>query len=458
MAENVYLRNLREQYAALQASITGLQQRAAEAKRDLTNDELRSVTEQGEKSEILFTQIKDLSEIEVRNAQVTAMAGRVTQALADGRPAVQADGTSDTDDDSATAGTGDDQTRSTRLGGAKTQDRDPGFYTRSSKYSFVADQYRSVKLNDAAATDRLTKHTNALRDNDHLRAVLGSTGGAGLVPPVWLAEDFAPVLHRKLRVARALRQVPWSGPFPWSIPIAGTPATTAPVAEGTNPTAVDSTYTVLTVTPQTIAGYTEVSRQLLEAANPAVDAILWGDMTGDFYDDCETAVITALEAQASVNATTIADGAALPGTRNGLLDAMSQISDNSAGDPDVFAGRTARWTQYLKLADTTNRPLVVSQRYNPMNAIGEGNNLQGFRSPIQGNLEGLDVYTSPTIAANRGFVLNSQEHLFSMSAPMQFQFEQPVGPALVRVGVWGYMAVTFGRRPKAVTKITYTAN
>ena len=45
-----------------------------------------------------------------------------------------------------------------------------------------------------------------------------------------------------------------------------------------------------------------------------------------------------------------------------------------------------------------------------------------------------------------------------MSAPIQFTFEQPAGPALVRVGVWGYVAVTAGRRPAAVSRIAFTTN
>ena len=451
MAENAYLTSLRKQYEAHEKSIAGLESRAVEAKRDLTNEEMRSIVEMGEKNKSLYTQIEDLSEIELRNAKVAAMQAKVAAAIvSDTQPD---DGGSESDGDDK-GGSGE-QFR--KLGGAKTQDRDPGFYTTSSKHSFIGDQYRAAKLGDNAAVERLTKHTNALRDNEHLRSTLGTGGGAGLVPPVWLAEQFAPILHRRLRVASVLRQVPWSGPFPWSIPIAGTADTTAVVAEGTNPTAVDPTYTILTVTPQTISGYTEVSRQMLDASNPAVDAVIWGDLTGDFLDKCETQTIAALEAQASVNTTTIADGAVLTGARNGLLDAIAQVSDNSAGDADVFVGRTARWTAYLKLADTTGRPVILAQSYNPANAIGEGGVTQAFANPIQGTLESLAVVTSPTAAANRGFVINSQELLFSMSPPMQFSFEQPVGPALVRVGVWGYMAVVTGRRPKAITKITYTA-
>jgi len=448
VAENVYLASLRSQYDGLKKSIEGLQARAAEAKRDLTNEELRSVIEQGEKAKSLYTQIEDLSEIELRNAKVASMAEKVNAAIvgdAGGKP----------DDDEP--GKPDDQTRSQKLGGARANARDPGHYTRTSRHSFMGDQYRAAKLGDEQAKERLTQHANALRDDEHLRDVLGTGGGAGLVPPVWLAEQFAPILHRRLRVASQLRQVPWAGPYPWSIPIAGTAAGGAVVAEGTNPTESDPTYTVLTVTPKTISGMSEVSRQMLEAGNPSVDAVIWGDLLGDFYDDAETEVISAIEAQASVNTETIADGAVLAGARNGVLNAIAAVSDNSAGDADLFVGRTSRWTAYLKLVDTAGRPLILAQSYNPMNAIGEGGLTRAFSSPVQGSLESLAVVTSPTVAANRAFVINSQELLFSASAPMQFKFEEPAGPALIRIGVWGYMAVVTGRRPKAITKITYTA-
>lgn len=462
MAENAYLRSLREQYKAHEDAIAGLQRRATEAKRDLTTEEMRSVIEMGEKNKSLYTQIEDLSEIELRNAKVAAMADRVNSALV-GANGVRPDAGGG--DDGQGDGDGD-QTRSARaLGGARTKDRDPGLYIRGGQYSFMGDQYRAKTMHDDAAQDRLDRHSNALRDNEHLRDVLGagaSTGGLGLVPPVWLASEFAPILHRKLRVASQLRQVPWSGPFAWSIPIAGTPAVGAGVAEGINTTETDPTYTVLTVTPQAIMGYSEVSRQMLEASNPAVDAIIWGDLLGDFYDKSEGFVITALNGQAGVSTVTVSSGATtttdILAQRSGLLDGIAAISDNSAGDADIWVGRTSRWTTYLKMQDNNGRPLIVAQRYAPQNAIGQGNATQGFRSPVQGDLESLLAVTSPTVAASTGFIINSQEILFSVSPPMQFQFEQPAGPALVRVGIWGYEAVVTGRRPKAITKITYSGS
>jgi len=459
MAENVYLRNLREQYKAIQDSIQGLQLRAAEAKRDLTNEEKRSIVEMGEKGKLLFGEIESLSEIEVRNAKVAAMQSTVQTALAGG-PTGQPDGGDSGNGDDTGGGddTGaDGQFR--RVGGARTTDRDPGIYLRQGRHSYVADQYRAATLGDREALDRLNRHSNAMRDNVHLRDVLGTTtgGGVGLVPPVWLAELFAPILHRRLRVAAQLRQIPWAGPYPWTIPVASTAATTTNLAEGTNPTENDPTYTTITVVPAAISGFSEVSRQMLEGSNPAVDAIIWGDMIGNFYDNAETLTIVAIEGVSGINLVTVT-GTTIDLMRGGVLDGIAAVEDNGGGDADLFFGRKARWTTYLKLSDTTGRPLIANQRYGPQNVAGLGSSTNGFRNPVAGELEDLAVVTSPTVNASRGYIVNSQELMFSISAPQQFKFEQPAGPALVRVGVWGYTAIVANRRPKAITRVTYNSN
>lgn len=459
--KNVYLENLKEQYAVLKANIEGLQTRAAGAKRDLTDTELQSVVEQGEKAKAIYAQIQDLSEIELRNAQVDSMNARVTAAINGTRPEGEPDG----DGDGGSGENAGDGSQFRSLGGARTQARDPGLYIRGGQHSYLGDQFRAAKMGDTQAAARLIQHSNALRDDVHLRDVLGAgatTFGAGLVPPVWLAEMFAPVLHRRLRLAAQLRQVPWAGPFAWTIPVAATVAKTSTVAEGVNTTETDPSYTSLIVAPKAISGFSEVSRQMLEGSNPAVDAIIWGDMVGDFYDNAELECVTALNAQTGVNTLTVSAGTLtttdILNQRAGILDGIAAISDAPAGDADFFVGRTARWTTYLKFQDTVGRPLILAQSYNPQNAIGEGGALNGFKSPIQGTLESLLAVTSPTVGASTGFIVNSQEHLFSISPPMQFRFEEPAGPALIRIGVWGYEFVTFGRRPKAVTKLAYSGS
>ena len=252
--------------------------------------------------------------------------------------------------------------------------------------------------------------------------------------------------------------MPWAGPYPWTIPIASNPVVVSTLSEGGAGTIeTDPTYTTITVLPSNITGYSEVSRQLLEAANPAVDSIIWGDMLGAFYDMAETNTITTIEAQTGINVVTVLVQSTAD-MRGGILDGIAAIEDNGGGDGDLFFTRRARWHQYLKLADTTGRPIVINnQTYGPQNTIGVGGAVGGFRSPRVGELESLDVVTSPTVNASRGYVVNSQELLFSISPPMQFSFEQPAGPQLIRIGVWGYMAAVTARRPRAITRVFYSA-
>lgn len=430
---NPYLQRLRDQYEGIRQSIEGLQTRAASDNRDLTEQERTTVKAQGDQAKAIAAEIEMLTEIETRSAKVAQLDARIDRNAHRERDGRGADKTVDNDE----------------------------IYTRSKPYGFFSDHFRATKLGDGEAAKRLADHAAVTRESEkylQLRGITSSTG-SGMVAPIWLPDLFAEVLHRRLRVASQLRQVPFAGPTAWTLGVAGTGATTeVQSVEGTNPTESNPTAGPITVTPKAISGFTDVSRQLLESGNPAADAILWSDLTGDFYDDAEAEVIAAIEAQASVNTVTIADGAALPGARNGLLDAVAAVGDNGGGDPDIFAGRTSRWIGYLKLADTQNRPLITSQAYNPVNNIGRGDATQGYRSAVQGSLENLTAVTSPTIAAARGFVLNSFELIFSISEPDRFTYDQVVGPAEVRVGVWGYCTIITGRRPKAITKITYTAN
>jgi HK97 family phage major capsid protein len=476
---NPYLDAQREKYENLRTTIAGIQTRAREAGRDLTPDELRSIGNMNDSAAALDNEIKLLSAVELRNAEQRRLHAEVTAAMNGGDGGSIGNGPDDTDNTAgAGAGAGDitpvgqQQNRAAILAGTRAVDRDPGFYLRSrGQNSFLADVWLSQTQRDETAAARLTQHNRSARawldtpDGMELRDVLGAgatTNGAGLIPPVWLAAQFAPILHKRLRVATLLRNIPWAGPFAWTIPVATTAAQTTSTAEGVNTTETDPGYSTVTVTPKAISGYSEISRQMLEASNPAVDSIVWGDMVGNFYDNVEADVIAHLSGLAGVNTVTVSAGAAttadIMAQRAGILNAIAAVSDNNAGDATFFAGRNSRWITYLLMADSTGRPLITAQRYNPNNAIGLGQELGGMRRVIVGELEALDVATSPTIAASTGFVVNGDEVLFSVSAPMQFRFDEPAGPALVRIGIWGYEAVSGARRPKAVTKITYSGS
>src|SRR5262245_16482039 len=138
---NVYLDNLRAKYKGLEDSITTMQTRAVEAGRDLTDEEKRSIVQMSEQATVLHTEITTLSEVELRNAQNRQMAAQVDAAM---------NGSANSD-----SAKPDDKTEFRALG-ITTQDRDPGIYTRGGEHSFLADQFRSARMNDKAAKERLT--------------------------------------------------------------------------------------------------------------------------------------------------------------------------------------------------------------------------------------------------------------------------------------------------------------
>jgi hypothetical protein len=129
----------------------GLQTRAANEGRDLTEDELRSVKDQSETAKNLATQIEDLTEVENRNRKVAEMA------------------------------TAAEPTEQNRALGITAQERDPGHYRKNGEHSFFGDLHRAKTLGDERAEGRLVEHNRAL-----------STGsqGVGIVPPKWMTDEF----------------------------------------------------------------------------------------------------------------------------------------------------------------------------------------------------------------------------------------------------------------------------
>lgn len=430
---NAYLKRLREQYDGIRTSIEGLQTRAVDANRDLTEDERKSVGQMGEQAKGMLAEIESLTDIETRNAKVADLDRGLERHRAEG-----------------------EQTRGTR-----TEDRDE-IYTRSARRSFFGDQFQA-QMGDRDAAARLADHVALTRESEQYRAVT-TTSGAGIVPPRWLLDEFANIRHRGLRVAARLRQVTLTDPTPMVIPVAGTPATVAvQVTEGVNPAgSSDPTYSSVTVVPKAITGWADVSRQMLEASNPAVDQVIWSDQIGHFNDQAELQVTAKILAQSGVNTVSIA-GVAPTSLQvlDGLVDASMLVADNAGADADSAFMSGAEWGALLKARDGANRPLVVGPAYGPANAQGLAV-LPGTSVPISGNVQGLDAITSPgfpgisPVASRKIAVVNADDLLFMSSTPDRFSYEQIGGPALIRVGVWGYVAVVTERRPKAITIISFT--
>ncbi|PRX48679.1 HK97 family phage major capsid protein [Prauserella shujinwangii] len=435
---NPYLASLRERYDGLREGIAGLQTRAAEEKRDLTEDELRSITEQAEQAKALATQIEDLTEIETRNRKVAELGAQLltTTTGQDGQD-------------------GEDTTQSRSLGAARTQDRDPGHYTRSSQHSFFGDLYRSRVFGDEVSSRRLHEHTRALDTG---------TEGVGVVPPRWMTDEFETLARQGRALANAVRNIPLGDdPRPITLPkqTAGTDNVVAEQANENDP--VDGTDAwdsdVDLVAPKPTAGKQTVSRQMLDMSSPAIDMLIYGDLMSVYNLKVEQKVGGAVIAAAGAPVTafaTEAEFAADAAAIDAVIDTSIAVRNARKLGANVVAMTVNRWGKFKKLKDANNRPLIPVSTYGPQNVAGIGS------VNVDGVIEDLAAVATDAIGDGVTYpesvvALRSTDTLLFESNLLRFRFEEQAGPESVVLGIWGYTAVIVRQAGKSVKRFQITA-
>lgn len=434
---NPYLESLQDKYKGLRESIEGLQTRAVDEDRDLTDDELRSAKDMGDQAKTLAAQIEDLTEIETRNRKVAELAASLV-----------------VDGDQGDTGTAGTQTRGTRLGGATTQPRDPGHYTRGSQYSFFGDMYRSRVFGDEVASGRLVEHQRALSTG---------TNGAGVVPPNWLTAEFETLARQGRAVANAVRMIPLGDdPRPLTLPkqTAGTDAVVAEQTNENDPVSGTDAYDtdVDTVAPHPTAGKQIVSRQMLDMSSPAIDQLIYGDLISVYNSKIEAKVCAAILA---------AGPAALPASPDGIttnprfddqtLAAAIKVRQARKLPASLAVMSVNRYGEFLKLKDGDGRPLL------PNPGVGQSVNVVGVGSvAVDGLVYGLGIVATdgvPDAGDNTDTfaVLRPSDTLLFESNMLRFRFQEQAGPESIVLGIWGYTAVLVRQGGKGVQRVTVAA-
>jgi len=410
---NAYLERKRAQYDSIRSTIEGLQVRAADEDRDLTDAELRSIQEQGEAAKAIASEIESLADIEARSAKVAGLAANL----------------------------GGSTEPKTAVGITAT-DRDPGHYTRSSEHSFFKDLTVARQGDDAAAR-RLAEHNRAL----------DTTGnGVGVVPPKWLAAEYDEIARQGLYLASAVRNVPLgTDPRPMSLPFqSGQAATGDQEAEGAG-TGIPETdaYSsgVQTVTPVATAGKQIVSRQLLDASSPAIDALIYGDLMGDLNAKLEARVGAAVSGVGT--ALEIGDDGAWD---SALIDAAVAVRSARKLPANIVAMSFARYGELLQLRDGNGRPLIPADSGGPVNVVGVGT------VAVDGRVHGLGVVATDAITDDGLMVVLRAADVIAFSGDtLRFSYEQVAGPEAVELGVWQYQAAVVRQGTRAVKRVSVTS-
>lgn len=419
---NPYLKAQRAKYEALRASIEGLQARAADAGRDLTEDELRSVTDQGTEARKLAETIESLTDIETRHVAVAKLGAQVEADAAD-----------------ATVNRAADDKGTVRVGAASTKDRDPGHYRRHGGHSFFGDLFAARSLQDETALRRLAEHNRVLDMTNE---------GPGVIPPVWMASEFADLAVQQRRVANAVRNIPLSSAAPISMPrqSGGSGSVAELATEGTSTTDFvgdEWASAVDTVSPKATSGGQKVSRQMLDSSNPAVDALIYSDLIAEYNTAVEAKVVAAMVTAAGAAVTTYATEAAwttaVTGTlavTDDLMDLAIAVRNGRKLPADILVTSVTRYGDLLKLKDSTGRPLMPADSGGPVNVIGTGT------AAVDGRLFGLGVLASDGVTQYPESILaaRASDTILFESPVLRFRYEEPDGPETIRLGIWAYTA------------------
>lgn len=450
MAKNIYLEKRREEYEGLRSSIEGLQTRASEANRSLTEDELRSISEMTEQGKKIFGEIEQLTDVELRSAKVRDMQAQIAATL---------NGNDGSGNQAGNTGAVDTDLQTRAVGGGRTQDRDPGHYRSlqaGGKNSFFGDLYAAREKQDENAARRLAEHKRALDTG---------TEGVGLVAPKWLVDEYAGLARQGRVLANLVRNIPLGNdPRPLTLPkqTAGTDSEVTEQAAENDPIESDDAFDtdVDTVTPKPTAGSQKVSRQMLDMASPAIDTLIYGDLLAAYN----------LKVEKKIGSAVIAVGTALPASESG--DTVVAVTDpahysrvmikaaiavrNARKLPATIAAMSVnRWGEFLDLTDSTGRPLVITGAVDgPSNAAGQGD----VTEMDGGRYRGLKLAPTDGIALDDRFaVLRAADVLLFESNMLRFRYEQPLGPETIKMGIWAYTAVLIRYGTASIKRVEITA-
>jgi hypothetical protein len=271
-----------------------------------------------------------------------------------------------------------------------------------------------------------------------------------------LFTEFAIIAHGARPWADTLRRVGITDANPVNIGVAQPPgaAVIAQSPEGNPPNDGSFNANVLTTNPKTYTGKVDVTRQLIDGSNPAIDALVYADCMGSYNEQIESAVVAAFEAATGLAATITYPGTpAYANMMDAFVDAAASVNKHRKMPATVVLMSIGAWAYLLKQKDTNGRPLVTTGSAGaPFNAYGQAQAVQVVTGAA-GEVVGLPVVPSWAGVDNHIYVIKHDDSLLLESSVFNFRYEEVLGPQAIRLGVWGYAAPVIGRYPVSIAQV-----
>jgi HK97 family phage major capsid protein len=333
---------------------------------------------------------------------------------------------------------------------------------------------------DPEALERLQRNNREVAIEKRAGINQTATSGGEFSPPLWL-DEFAPLLRAGRPTVDAIGTMPLPGQTnSINLPRITTGDTTAAQTDAGAVSNTDLVTTSVTAQVQTVAGRAIASYQIVDLSSPAIDGVIFQDLTSSYNSTFDTLVVNGAVTNAKgilnvtgVNAITYTSASPKQTSAtvadsyfNQLIFAKNGIDKGAFVPADFAIMHPSTWNWFLSGLDSSLRPL----------AFGLGGMQPGFNGVAQADLvaQGVVGFTNfglpvvadanvpvnlgggtnqaPTILMNRrGFNIWESTPVFKVAdqtniANLQYQ--------LVLYGYYGVMS----RQPKMISVINGTGS
>jgi HK97 family phage prohead protease/HK97 family phage major capsid protein len=330
-------------------------------------------------------------------------------------------------------------------------------YGPSSSHSFLRDRFRA-SLGDWEAAQRVQRHDGMLgelaesiersaawdwqsgtlqrsfqggtlaRAGDVLSAELG-----GAIPTDFVPGLLTPRILKGRPMGDFYDRYPIADARPRTFPkVTTSTAVAVQSAEGAALGSTDFATTAVTVQPLMYGAYTDVSRQSLDGADPAAQAMLMQDLMEAYGQASETVIKTAVEAGSTASGVAITAATPYAGT---LANVINYYAVRFRGATGAFIP-SALFPVLAAQGDTTGRPFL------PMIGATNSDGVT-LADDVELALAVLTARSKLSYAstANVNVFGRPTDFVTFESSVASFSFDQVVGPQAVRIGIWAYLVV-----------------
>jgi len=314
-------------------------------------------------------------------------------------------------------------------------------YTKPRQAPLTSGQYLEHSIKAATGSDESRQIIRAADDD--------STTNTGLTLAPHMQEFITNQVTSRAAIEAGSRgALPASG-LSFTIPRVTGNTAVADVNEGSTTTETGMTSDYLTVNVNKFAGMQTVSWELLDRSAPLFYDEMIKNLTNQYANATDAAVIAALLAGGTAASTTAATAAGFQSfvatETAAAYKGTGQFARNLVASTDV-------WAAIMGYADSTGRSLYTAAQ--PANASGAV-----APTALTGSVLGLNLYVDPNIGVsgvidNSCYIVSPESYTTYESPTTKLQV-QVLGSGQVEIAVYGYLAIAV-KNPLAIRKFNLT--